>query len=156
MEDINGKMERSTKVNGKQVSSMVLEFGVELREILILDNGRMAMLKVMVFIPGLMEIDIKVNFKIVLNMGKVSNVFLMVILIKVIISKVNPQVMVNIIGLVAVFSKEILRLAYVMVKEYGRKVLDGVINIKGNGWMIKNMDMEFLCGLMEVYIVGIM
>lgn len=149
-------MERSTKVNGKQVSSMVLEFGVELREILILDNGRMAMLKVMVFIPGLMEIDIKVNFKIVLNMGKVSNVFLMVILIKVIISKVNPQVMVNIIGLVAVFSKEILRLAYVMVKEYGRKVLDGVINIKGNGWMIKNMDMEFLCGLMEVYIVGIM
>lgn len=40
-------------------------FGKELREILILENGEWEIQKVMVYMYGLMEIDMKVNFIIV-------------------------------------------------------------------------------------------
>jgi hypothetical protein len=70
MENINGKMDKSTKVNGSMVLKKDLVFGEEVKEIHILGNGKMVEQMVMEYIHGLMEIDIKENFYNVLNMVK--------------------------------------------------------------------------------------
>jgi len=58
---ILGEMEKFMTENGRWVSNMVTEFGGELMKILILDNGLMEKPKVMVFILGLIKINLKVN-----------------------------------------------------------------------------------------------
>lgn len=58
---ILGEMGKFTTENGRWVSNMVTEFGEELMKILILDNGLMEKPKVMVFILGLIKINLKVN-----------------------------------------------------------------------------------------------
>lgn len=62
------------------------------------------------FIHGPMEIDMKANSKTALSMAKVLKDFSMEIPIKASIKTVSLQVMGNIIGLQAVFSKEISRM----------------------------------------------
>ncbi len=65
MEDTNGKMDKFTKVNGKMVKNMDLEYGEVQRETLTSENGKKEKQKVMVYIPGQMKIDMKDNLKIV-------------------------------------------------------------------------------------------
>lgn len=63
--NFNGKMMRLMKDNGFKEKSMVLEFGRDLKVILILENGRLVFQMVMVCINGLMVIVTKENLKIV-------------------------------------------------------------------------------------------
>ena len=63
----------------------------------------------MVFIHGSMEIDIKDNLLIVLNMEKVFKNLQMVIVIKVFMKMENLLVMDSIIGQQEVFLREILK-----------------------------------------------
>lgn len=110
----------------------------------------------MVFILGSMAIDTKDSSKIVLNMEKGSNISLMEILIKEIIKWVNLRDMGSITGLVAVFSKEILKLGLGVARECGKKEQEEVISMKVNGSMIRKKDLGCLLGLMEVYIKDIL
>jgi hypothetical protein len=74
----------------------------------ILDNGKMVKLMDMVYIHGLMEIDIKENLNNVLNMEKEFKNLLMEIHIKDHIKMVNHMVMANIYGMMQAHIKEIL------------------------------------------------
>lgn len=89
---------------------MVQVSGEVLKGILILASGNKEKHKGMGFTHGPMEIDIKVNSKTVLSMDKEWKGFLTEIPIKVSIKTVSLQVMGNIIGPPAVFSKEISRM----------------------------------------------
>jgi hypothetical protein len=85
-------------------------------------------------------------------MDKELSDFLTEIHIKVFIKTESLQVMVNIIGLLAVFSKGISKTAWEMAKGYGKKVQEEAISMRESGWVIKRKDMECLCGLMEMFI----
>ena len=65
MEDTLGIMDNLIKANGLMEWKMVLVYGEDLKEILILGNGKMEKQMDMEYILGLMEIDIKDNFLIV-------------------------------------------------------------------------------------------
>lgn len=56
-----GLMANYMMANGNRVKNMDQEFGKELKEIPILDNGKMVVLMDMEFIFGLMEIVMKAN-----------------------------------------------------------------------------------------------
>lgn len=60
--------------------------------------------------------------------------------------------MVNIIGKMVATLKVSLKMVIVMVMEYGSVTMEIVINIKGNIKMIKNKDMEYLIGQLEMFI----
>lgn len=64
VEDINGQTDKFIKDNGKMALNMDLVFGEVLKAILILDNGNKGRLTDMVFIHGIMAIDMKENSKI--------------------------------------------------------------------------------------------
>jgi hypothetical protein len=68
----------------------------------------------------------------------------------------NLQDMVNIIGQQVVFLKVSSNQDYVVVKVCGKEDLEGVINIKGIGLMIKNRGLEYLHGRKVMYIREIM
>lgn len=63
--NFNGKMMRRMKDNGFKERNMDLEFGKDLKEILILENGKWGFPMDMVYINGLMVIVMKENLKIV-------------------------------------------------------------------------------------------
>lgn len=63
--NFNGKMTRLMKDNGSKGRNMVLEYGRDLKETLILENGKWGYQMVMVYINGLMVIVMKENLKIV-------------------------------------------------------------------------------------------
>lgn len=63
--DMNGRMEKFIKVNGKMGLNMDQEYGEDQKVTLILENGKREKHKVMEFILGPMEIDIKDNLRIV-------------------------------------------------------------------------------------------
>jgi hypothetical protein len=130
----------------------VLECGKEQKVIHILENGNLEKLMVMELIHGLMVIDMKANLSNALNKVKVYKSFQMGIYIKVCIIKVNHLVMDNIIGPIKHILKEILKMDLEMVKVYGKRDLEQVINIKATMLMIKNKDMAFLLGLVEMFI----
>jgi hypothetical protein len=88
---------------------MDLECGKEPKEIHMLVNGSSAKQMDMEFIPGLMEIDIKANLKIVLNMVKVCKDLQMETFIKVFMLMENHQDSVNIIGLMEATLKDHLK-----------------------------------------------
>ena len=67
---ISGIMEKYTKGSGSMVSSMVQEFGGELKVTPILVSGDREELTVMEFTHGSMEIDIRDNLRTVSNMEK--------------------------------------------------------------------------------------
>ncbi len=64
----------------------------------------------------------------------------------------NHKVLVNIIGKMVATLKVSLKMVIVMVMEYGSVTMEIVINIKGNIKMIKNKDMEYLIGQLEMFI----
>lgn len=88
---------------------MGLEFGEVQKEIPTLDNGKMVRQMDMVFIHGLMEIDMKDNLLIVLNMEKVFKSLQMVIVIKDFMKMASLLASVNIIGQQEAISREILK-----------------------------------------------
>ncbi len=89
---------------------MVQVSGEVLKVIRTLASGNREKHKGTEFTHGPMEIDIKGNSKTVLSMDKEQKDFLTEIPIKVSIKTASLQVMGSIIGLPAVFSKEILRM----------------------------------------------
>lgn len=60
-ECIGGEMVRDTMDSGKREVKMVMEYGLVIKEILILENGSKVKQKGMEFINGKMEINMKVN-----------------------------------------------------------------------------------------------
>jgi len=88
---------------------MDLECGKEQKVIHMLANGSSAKQMDMEFTLGLMEIDIKANLKIVLNMVKDFRDSQMEIFIKVFMLMENHQDSVNIIGLMEAILKDHLK-----------------------------------------------
>lgn len=129
---------------------MVLVYGEAQRETPTLGNGIRGGPKAMVCIPGLMATATRENFATVSSTARVSNASQMAILIRGTTKMESPQVMANIFGPVAVFSKEISKLVLEMGKEYGKRALEEAISIKENGSMIKSKAMEYLHGLTGV------
>jgi len=76
----------------------------------------------------------------------------MVIFIKDNMGKESQMVMVNIIGVMEVTLKEILKRDSEMVMECGKNVQEIAINMKENILKIKSMDMESLVGQVEIFI----
>ena len=70
----------------------------------------------------------------------------------VVISTENLQDTENIIGLMVAFSRETLRMDYVMVMVYGKEDQDNLINIKVFMLTIKNVVMVFSLGQVVMYI----
>jgi|JI7StandDraft_1071085.scaffolds.fasta_scaffold301684_1 hypothetical protein len=64
----------------------------------------------------------------------------------------NHKALVNIIGKMVVTLKVNLKMDFVMVMEFGNVIMEIVINIKVNIKMIKNKDMEYLIGQLEMFI----
>ena len=58
-EHIHGEIMKYMMENGREDKKMVTEFGREFKEIVILDNGKIAKLRGMEFIHGLMGIGMK-------------------------------------------------------------------------------------------------
>lgn len=90
---------------------MVLVYGEGQRETPTLGNGSKGGLRAMVCIPGLMAIAMRESFATVSNTARVSNASQMAILIRETTKMESLRVMVSIFGPVAVFSKEISKLA---------------------------------------------
>lgn len=63
--------------------------------------------------------------------------------------------MVNIIGMMVVIIKGILKLALEVAMVYGKGIMDKVINMKDNFSKIKNKVMVFIHGKVAIYIKGI-
>lgn len=80
---------------------------------------------------------------------------LTVIFIKDNIQKESQMVMANIIGVMEVTLKETSKMDSEMVMECGKKAQEIAINMKVNIMKIKNMDMEYLVGQVEIFIRGI-
>ena len=85
-------------------------------------------------------------------MDKALRNLLMEIYMLVVISTENLQDTVNIIGLMVAFSRETLRMDYVMVMVYGKEDQDNLINIKVFMLTIKNVVMVFSLGQVVMYI----
>ena len=64
--------------------------------------------------------------------------------------------LVNTIGKMVVILKESLKMVLEMVKVYGKKELEIVINMRENMRMIKNQVMEYLHGVQVMFIKVIM
>ena len=64
--------------------------------------------------------------------------------------------LVNTIGRMVVILKESLKMVLEMVKVYGKKELEIVINMRENMRMIKNQVMEYLHGVQVMFIKVIM
>ena len=64
--------------------------------------------------------------------------------------------LVNTIGKMVVILKESLKMVLEMVKVYGKKELEIVINMREDMRMIKNQVMEFLHGVQVMFIKVIM
>lgn len=111
-------------------------YGEAVKEIHILENGKMVKHMDMEFIHGLMEIDIKVNLNNVLNMDKAFKNLIMVTIIKDHIKMENHMVMVSIIGMMAVhikvilFNKSIFRYFSILYNIIGN-FINGLRNGKG-------------------------
>lgn len=134
---------------------MALACGKALKETPMLVSGNSVRLMDMVFIHGSMEIDIKVNSRIVSNTDKVSKNSPMEIYTRVSILKVNLQALVNIIGQMAAILKVHLEWVYDVVMEYGRKVLVITINMRVNMSMTKNQATVYSHGRVAMFIKGI-
>jgi len=67
----------------------------------------------------------------------------------------NLMDMVNIIGMMVVIIKGILKLALEVAMVYGKGIMDKVINMKDNFSKIKNKVMVFIHGKVAIYIKGI-
>ena len=80
---------------------------------------------------------------------------LMEIFIRVIFKMINQMGTVNIIGKTKVILKDIFLMVFVKVKDYGKREPEIVINIKVNIKAIKNGDMEFLLGQMVISIKAV-
>ena len=89
-------------------------------------------------------------------MDKELKSLLMEIVIKVFMKMVNLLVMVNTIGQQVVFSKETLKMALEMGKEFGKEDLETPTNMKASTKKIKKMAMEYLFGQMEIFIEEIL
>ena len=85
-------------------------------------------------------------------MDKALRNLLMEIYMLVVISTENLQDTENIIGLMVAFSRETLRMDYVMVMVYGKEDQDNLINIKVFMLTIKNVVMVFSLGQVVMYI----
>jgi hypothetical protein len=77
---------------------------------------------------------------------------LMEIFTKELIKMASLLALDSIFGPTKVFSKVTLKMVWDQVMEFGKKVLDGMINIKVNIQMIKNGDLVFSHGLLEIFI----
>ena len=106
----------------------------------------------MVSTSGSTEIGIKANSKTASNMDKEPRSSQMVISIKDSMWKVNPTAMANIIGRMAVTSKEISNKDWEMDTVCGKKVQEQVINMKENTLEIRNTAMVFFHGHLEMFI----
>lgn len=141
--------------NGKMVSNRERDFGKEFMDKLIWANGEMESLKAMESLSTKMVIDMKGNSKTPWNLVKEFKDLLMEIFIRVIFKMINQMGTVNIIGKTKVILKDIFLMVFVKVKDYGKREPEIVINIKVNIKAIKNGDMEFLLGQMVISIKAV-
>jgi|JI10StandDraft_1071094.scaffolds.fasta_scaffold2738307_1 hypothetical protein len=103
-------------------SNTVQEYGEAQKEIPTLENGVKVKLMAMESILGSMEIAMRDNSKIVLNMDKVLNILQMEIHIKVTINEESPRAMESITGFRVASSREISKLDSDADKEYGKRL----------------------------------
>ena len=146
-----GKMDKLIKDSGLMARSMAQAFGGVQMETLTSVNGNQGRQMATVCTLGLMEIDMKANFKTALNMVRESNILRMAIHTKECTKMVNLRVMGNTIGQWEVFSKETSRTVFEMGREYGSVHLETVINMKESIRMIKSKALEFLYGKMVIF-----
>ena len=92
---------------------MVQEFGKELKEIPIMENGKMEMLMDMVYIFGWMEIDMKDSLVKILKMDKEKNYLLMEMYLLVHMFKENLKIMENTFGKMEIHFKVKIKLYYI-------------------------------------------
>ena len=120
---IHLKLELLMKVNGLEVSEMVMEFS----------NGQM-------------ELDMKDNGEITEPMEKENSLILMVIFMREIGLMIRQMVMEYIIILMAQCMKDIGETIFSMdmVKKAGLMALFMKVNI----WLVKNMELVFIVGMM--------
>ena len=120
------------KDNGLAAWNMDLECGEGLKEILISDSGNSEKLMVMEFMFGQMEIVTKDSLNNVWKMAKGYKNLPMVTYIKDFMQTANQMAMGNITGQMEVILKGFLKMVYVVDRDYGRRVLVTVINMKDN------------------------
>lgn len=131
------------------------EYGEDLKVIHTSANGRMEKHKVMGFIHGLMETDMKDNSSNVLNMDKAYKNLQMVTNTKDTTKMVNLMGKENIFGMMVAFIRVNLSKDFVVVKEHGENQhILVLILIKVNLLIRKNKVMACLYGQMEVNIWG--
>ena len=136
------------KVNGKMESRKGKDFGKVSMVKTIWENGKVENHKVMEFLLLKMAIDMKANTKMHLNMDKELKDLSTVIFTKVFSKTEYQAVMVSITGK----TKAILRVTSQTVceqdKDYGKELLEILINTKVSTKMIRNGVMEYLHGQM--------
>lgn len=121
-------------------------------EILILDSGNKAKRLVTVYLLKFKEVGIKAILLILSKVGKEDNYFKMVMFIKDSIVKENLMELENIIGKTVAITKEILIMEWETDMEFGKKILEKVIDMKDNLKIIKNRVTEYIIGHVDIYI----
>ena len=134
-------------------SKVDLEYGEDLKAIHTLVNGKMVKHKVMGFIRGLMETDMKDNLSNALNMDRAFKNLQMVTCTKDTTRMVSLMVKENIFGMMVAHTKVILSKDFAVVREHGEnQIILVLILIKVNLLIRKNKVMVCLYGRMEVNI----
>lgn len=135
---------------------MVQECGKVPKVILMLDNGNSARLMVMAYILGLIMIVIKASLKNHLNMARDFRSLITEIFIRAIMHMANLRDLANIIGLMVAILRVYSKTVPEMDREFGKRDLEIVINIKESILMIESLVLASLHGQVETHIKEIM
>lgn len=139
-EFFNGVMEKSMMGNGKAVARTAVECGKELMDNLILENGKMARLKVLAFMSWKMDLDMKDSSKIHWNMELELKGSIMEKLMLVIIKRTDRMGRVSTIGPMETIIKVHFQMDWgTVMATLNKEKLP--YNIEDNIRMIKNVDM---------------